>query len=314
MNDTINSRENYARQHHQHRVALGSLLGCGMLLGVTANLAKVATGIGITPLAYLTWSLSGAALLLLIHTYFRGHATKVNRRSLEYYIIAGFLSTAGSNLIFFNAVPHLGVSFIALMFSLPPLLTYVGALTLGMERFCWWRASGVVLALLGTTVLVIKQWNAPGVDPFWVSVALLGPILLAMGNIYRTRRWPPEASAESLAPGMLVGALLILFLTAFLFSWSLSIPADSANVWLMIATQAIIFAAQFLLLFVLQKTGGPVFLSLAGGVGAVFAVPIAMVLLAEPLLPGLLPSAVLIAAGILAMLFGVKACSQQIAN
>jgi hypothetical protein len=70
---------------------------------VTTNLAKVAHGIGITPLAYLTWSLAGAALLLTIVSGLRGQVAKLNRRSVEYFIIAGFLSTAGANLIFFIA-------------------------------------------------------------------------------------------------------------------------------------------------------------------------------------------------------------------
>ncbi len=79
----------------------------------------------------------------------------------------------------------------------------------------------------------------------------------------------------------------------------------------LIAVQAIVFAGQFLLHFVLQKAGGPVFLSQMGGVSAAFGVPIAMILLAEPVLPAFLPSTTLIAAGIVAMLSGVKVCGQQ---
>ena len=293
-------------------VAVAALLGAGGLLGVSTNLAKVADGVGIAPLAYLTWSLVGSALLLTAAGYLRGQTAKLNRRSVEYFVIAGFLSTAGSNLIFFNAVPHLGVSFIALMFSLPPLLTYVGALVMRMERFCWWRATGVVLALSGTALLVIRQWAAPGTDRFWVALALLGPVLLSVGNLYRTRRWPPGASAESLAPGMLVGAIAILGLFSLLPGWSLSIPTESPYAFALISVQAVVFAGQFLLLFVLQKAGGPVFLSLMGGVSAVFGVPIAMVLLAEPALPAFLPSAALIATGIVVMLWGMTACTRPL--
>jgi len=296
----------------QRQTALAALLGSGLLLGVTTNLAKVANGIGVTPLAYLTWSLMGAALLLSITSSYRGQTARVNRRSVEYFVIAGFLSTAGSNLIFFNVVPHLGVSFVALMFSLPPLLTYAAALAMKMETFCWWRASGVLLALAGTTVLVIRQWNTTDADPMWILVALIGPVLLAAGNIYRSHRWPPAASAESLAPGMLTGAFAILVLTALVFDLSLSVSDENAYAKPLIAVQSIVFAGQFLLLFVLQKSGGPVFLSLMGGVSAVFGVPIAMVLLAEPMLPAFLPSATLIAAGIIVMLFGVKVCEQKV--
>jgi drug/metabolite transporter (DMT)-like permease len=293
-------------------IALSALLAAGLLLGISTNLGKVAHGFGIAPLAYLTWSLAGAALILAIVSWFRGHVAALNRRSVEYFLVGGFLTSAGANLVFFSAVRHLGVGFIALMFSLPPLLTYLGALLLRMERFCWWRATGVLLALAGTGLLVAKQWVAPNADRFWIVLALVGPVLLSAGNLYRTRRWPPGASAESLAPGMLVGAIVILVVFSLLPGWSLDISAHSAHTIPLIGMQAVIFAGQFLLLFILQRAGGPVFLSLMGGVSAVFGVPIAMVLLAEPALPAFLPSAALIAAGIVAMLFGAKACGRHV--
>ncbi|MEE8263288.1 MAG: hypothetical protein V3R83_12570, partial [Gammaproteobacteria bacterium] len=43
-------------------VAVASLLGCGALLGLSTNLAKVANGFGIEPLPFLAWSLAGATL------------------------------------------------------------------------------------------------------------------------------------------------------------------------------------------------------------------------------------------------------------
>ncbi|MFN3235863.1 MAG: DMT family transporter [Pseudomonadales bacterium] len=286
-----------------------ALLGAGFLLALTTNLAKIAHGVGIAPIAYLTWSLVGAASLLLMVSGFRGQLSQLNGRTVEYFLVAGLLTTAASNLIFFSAVAHLGVSFIALMFSLPPVITYVLALAMKMERFDVWRALGVVLALTGTALLVSDHWSAPDVQTKWLAVALIGPVLVALGNVYRTLRWPPRASAESLAPGMLVGAIVILFLFARLFGWPLGIAISEPQVLPLILLQACVFAGQFLLLFVLQKAGGPVFLSLMGGVSALFGVPIAMIFLAEPLLPMFVASSALIAAGIVAMVRGATHAS-----
>lgn len=308
---TISAGVEKPSRRRQSYVAPAALLAAGLLLAVSTNLAKVAQGIGFTPLAYLTWSLAGAALLLTLVSYIRGQTARVNRRSVEYFVVSGFLGVAGSNLIFFNAVTHLGVSFVALMVSLPPLLTYVGALLLRMETFCWWRATGVLLALVGTAYLVVRKWAAPDADSVWILLTLIGPVLLSAANLYRTRRWPPGATPESLAPGMLLGAIAILLLVSLVPGCSLGIPTDSAYAEPLIATQAVVFAGQFLLLFVLQKAGGPVFLSLMGGVSAVFGVPIAMFLLAEPALPAILPSGALIAAGIVCLLLGVTACQRQ---
>ncbi len=293
------------------RIALLALLGAGLLLAVTTNLAKVAGDQGIKPLAYLTWSLVAASLILLTVSLIRGRTVPMNQRAVEYYVVAALLTVAGSNLIFFSAVGHLGVSFIALMFSLPPLLTYAGALALRMETLCRWRAGGVALALVGTLYLVFEQWTLPESDPVWIAITLSGPVILSAGNLYRSRRWPPGASAESLAPGMLVGAIGLLVLFAGVTGSPLALPAESAGAVALVIGQGVIFAGQFFLLFLLQKEGGPVFLSLMGGVSAVFAVPIALWLLAEPMLPAFLPSAGLIAAGITSMLLGVKACQQE---
>lgn len=295
-------------------IASVTLVCAGLLLAVSTNLAKVAHTIGFTPLAYLTWSLGGAAILLTTASHLRGRPARINRRTLEYFLVSGFLTTAATNLIFFSAVHHLGVSFVALMIALPPLLTYAGALLMRMEAFCWWRACGVVLALAGTALLVIRKWTSADADPTWIMITLIGPILLAAGNLYRTYRWPPGASAESLAPGMLVGAISILILFSLLPGWSLSVPVENPGAPALLGLQATVFAAQFLLLFVLQKAGGPVFLSLMGGVSAIFGVPIAMVLLNEPVLPAFMGSALLVAAGIACMLYGTTTCARSEAS
>jgi drug/metabolite transporter (DMT)-like permease len=194
------------------------------------------------------------------------------------------------------------------MMALPPLLTYAGALILHMERFCWWRMTGVSLALVGTVFLVMQKRAAPGADPVWIAITLTGPILLAIGNLYRTQRWPAGASAESLAPGMLLSALGMLLVFSLLADRSLNIPSANANAIALLGIQTITFAGQFLLLFMLQKLGGPVLLSLMGGVSALFGVPIAVMLLDEPLLPAFFVSALFVAAGIICMLHGAKAC------
>ena len=286
-----------------------SLLAAGLLLGVTTNLAKLAQASAIPALAFLTWSLAGAAALLVFTAWLRGHSARLSARFLEYSLVAGSLFVAGTNLIFFSAVAHLGVGFIALMLCLPPLLTYAGALLLRMERFCPWRAGGVVLALGGTALLVARQWSAPGAQTGWIALSLLGPLLLSAGNLYRSRRWPPGASPHALAPAMLLAAVVTLLLVASLPGRTLWVPTDDVAAILLIALQVGVFAGQFLLLFILQRAGGPVLLSLMGAVAAVFGVPIAMLLLGEPALPALIPGAGLILAGIACLLLGTRLCA-----
>ena len=57
-------------------------------------------------------------------------------------------------------------------------------------------------------------------------------------------------------------------------------------------------------LFVLQKTGGPVLLSLLGAVGAVVGVPVAVILQGEALPEGLVVGGSLIALGVVLVTWG----------
>lgn len=288
------------------------LLAGGMLLGVTTNLAKYAGTIGLTPVAFLFWSISGAALILLLVALLRSELPPLTARSFEYYIVAALVSVAGANLIFFSAIPQVGAGFVAMTIALPPLLTYLGALALRIESFQPLRAFGVAAALLGAGVLAAHKFAAPNVSVVWVLISLCGPVLLAIGNIYRTLRWPPNASPSALAPGMLIAAAVQLGLVGMLPNFSLAVPLVSASIAGafgslsvgLIVLQAVLFAGQFLLLFLLQKTGGPVLLSLLGAVGAVVGVPIAVFIQGEAPPEGLILGASLIAIGVVSVTLG----------
>ncbi|SJN25969.1 DMT family transporter [Psychrobacter sp. JB385] len=280
------------------------LLVGGALLGISTNVAKYAGEIGLSPLAFLFWSIAGAATILLIIALLRHELPPLNKRSFEYYFISALVSVAGSNLFLFSAIPHVGAGFVALIISLPPLLTYLGALALGIERFQTVRALGVAAALAGAGILAARKFSAPDASVFWILIALCGPVLLAIGNIYRTLRWPKGASPNALAPGMLIAAVLLLSVTSLLPDFSLTLPLEDFLPFGLITLQAFIFAGQFQLLFLLQKTGGPVLLSLLGSIGAIVGVPVAIFLQGESPPDGLILGASLIALGVALVTWG----------
>jgi drug/metabolite transporter (DMT)-like permease len=127
---------------------------------------------------------------------------------------------------------------------------------------------------------------------------LLVPVILAVGNLYRTLRWPDGARPEQLTVGTMIASSAMLAMTGLLTAIPLRIPTGSPVPLLLIGAQTAAFSIQFLLFFVLQKRGGPVYLSLLGSVAAVVGVPFAIVLLGEPPLRGLVPAALLIGTGV----------------
>lgn len=279
-------------------VPLLILLVTGALLGLSTTLAKLAVGVGLAALPFLLWSVLGSGLVLLAVAAARGNLPRLDRRTLEYFVLAALVSVAAPNLVFFSAIPHVGAGFVALTIAIPPLLTYVGAVLLRLERLKAGRAAGVVLALAGAAAIAIPKFNAPDTAASWVALTLLGPVFLAMGNLYRTLRWPPGARPDALAPGMLLAAAALLLGFAPLAGLPLAVPLDRWEPPALVLAQTAVFALQYLLFFVLQKRGGPVYLSLLGSVGAVVAVPVAVLLLGEAPPTGLALGATLIAAGI----------------
>ena len=293
-------------------VPFASLLGAGAALGISTNLAKLAAEAGVDPLAFLTWSVVGAAAGLTGVGAIRYRLPPLNARTTEYFVVAGLVGLAAPNLLSFAAVSHVGAGFVALSIAFPPLFTYIGALLLGMERFQPRRATGVVLALGGAVLLAVLKLSEPDVDPFWVAATLSAPVLLAVGNIYRTARWPEGVASDELAPGMLAASglmLLIVGATAGTFlggavGFSLAVPTGRAAPILLILAQIATFSVMYLLYFVLQKASGPVYLSLLGSVGAIVGVPIAVLLLGETQPQGLAVGGVLIAVGVVLLTLG----------
>src|SRR3546814_3894657 len=80
------------------RVCLASLLcllSGGSLLGLSTNLAKLADQAHLPPLAFLCWSIIGAAFVLMLVSALRRDLPPVNRRTLEYYAVSALVGVAG---------------------------------------------------------------------------------------------------------------------------------------------------------------------------------------------------------------------------
>ncbi len=277
--------------------ALVYLLITGTMLGTSTVLAKLAAQAGLAPSGFLTWSLATAAVLLGLIATARRIPLRADQGRLPYYLIAGLVTIAAPYLIIFTATPVVGAGFVSLSIAFPPLLTYLGALLVRIERFDMLRACGVALALLGAVWLALGKLDEPSVSLGWIGLTLLIPVFLASGNIYRSLHWPKGARPEELAPGMLAAAALLLLILALATGQPLAMPLNGTAIMLLTA-QTLTFTLQFLVFFMLQRTGGPVILSLLGAVAALVTVPLSVLVLAEDLPKGLLLGGLLIGAGI----------------
>ena len=110
MNDSVEKEKPHKRAW---LIPFVCLLVGGALIGISTNLAKYAGEIGITPLAFLFWSITGAAIILLVVALLKQELPPLSARSFEYYFVAALISVAGSNLLLFSAIPHVGAGFVA---------------------------------------------------------------------------------------------------------------------------------------------------------------------------------------------------------
>ncbi|GAA0782302.1 DMT family transporter [Roseibium denhamense] len=290
------------------------LLMVGTLLAVVTVFAKAAPQIGWHPLGLLQWSVLGGALILYTVSRMRPFAGRADTQVSGVYRSHAFwlyLAVSGvlfilPNMIAAVAAPIVGAGFVSLSFAFPLVLTYAFAVGLGIERFQMMRAAGVLSGLAGGVLLAVSGADLSGEAGLWSLVALSIPVFLAIGNIYRTVKWPEGARPVDLAIGMmLVGAAAL-----FVFNVVRGVPmvpeAWTPDALLLVAAQIAVFSFQYALYFRLQQTAGPVYLSQIGSVAAVTGLGLGYAVFGEtPDLPKL-AAVVAVGAGIVLVTLGKR--------
>ena len=273
-------------------LAVGTLLGLNFPLGKLAQAAQVPAVLWAALISLGASSLLGAWLLL------RRRPVVCDAQHARYFVITALVSYALPNLLVLAAMAHLGSGPTAMMFTLSPLFTALLSRLAGLRapaRLEYW---GIAIGFGGALLVALARGEAGRPAAWlWVGVGLLIPLLLALGNVYRSLDWPPRADATWLAVGSHgVAALLLLALCALTGAWR-GLPALAGVPWLA-AAQVAAAVLMFPLFFRPQALGGPVLLSQIGTVGAGVGVAVGAGLLGERYPPLVWGGVALIALGI----------------
>ncbi len=247
--------------------AFALLLVTGSLLGLILPFGKIAAQSGVPPLLWTFIFSFGAASVLCLALIARRHAFTFKPRVLRYYLITAAISYAIPNFLIFTVMPHLGAGYTGIMYTLSPAITLLMSVTLGIRRPNMLGMAGIAVGFIGA-VMVASTRGEMGqpAEPFWVALALLIPVLLAAGNIYRTYDWPEGANPVELAVGSHFASALML-ISAMLLQGGVSFSPLAAIPFITLV-QVAASAAMFAFYFRLQSVGGPVYLSQIGYVGA----------------------------------------------
>lgn len=258
------------------------LLTMGITWGLSFSLARIATVAGTHPLGVLFWETWIAGILLLVLVSIGRRHYRPSRSLAVLHLATGLLGTVIPGAGFFYAAPHVPAGILSISVAIVPVLTFLIAALLGLERFEALRLTGLALGIVAILLLVGPENSLPDTRAmYWVlvvfaasaSYAALG-ILLALWN-------PPGSRPLTSTCGMFIfGGLIMLPLvfgtgTFAPFGW----PWGAVE-WSMFGLGAVNATAYALYFFLVEKAG-PVFTSQTANLVTLFGVAWGMVLFGE---------------------------------
>jgi drug/metabolite transporter (DMT)-like permease len=274
------------------------LIGTGAALGLNFPLGKLALQAGIEPLLWAAFISLGAGLALLIVTLARSGRPVLSRAFLTFALVSGLLSYVVPNGLTFTVIPRIGSGLAAIMFALSPVFTAALSVVLNVRPPNRMGLAGIAAGFVGALMIVFAQNREIAFsDAIWLFMALLIPLFLAAGNLYRTMGWPEGAAPESLAASTNLAAVPILLGLETLIAGRVD-TLPLFNVPLLAFAQLVVSIAMFLMFFRLQQLGGPTYLSQIGYVAAAVGVFIGVAWLGETYPPGVWTGAAVVLAGI----------------
>ncbi len=279
--------------------ALGvpALLGLnGLVIAAHTLLARTAGQGGASPVLYALVSAAGASLFLAAYRALKGPGGRapITGRVLLFGAIAGLVSVALPQALIYSASAYVSAGVASLAYAFPTPLTYVLACLVGLERPALGRAAGIAVAFGGALILAASRSPVAGAG-LWIGLAMLAPVFIAAGNIYRARFWPDGSTPLDLALVMNAAAALWL-LAGLVFGGGALRPEAAALAPL--AAAPLVAAFGTVIYFELQRAGGIVSFSQIGYVGAILGLVGGMAILGESYPAPMWIAAVVIAAGI----------------
>lgn len=279
--------------------AVPLLITTGTLLAVTILLSKMAAANNAPMLTYLCIALGGSGVILALTSRGQPRSATPTKVLLLYGLGAGALMALGSALGYL-AVDKVGAAFIAVALAFPPLLTWLLSLLTGLETFALSRVVGLLISLAGGALLAVgKGLGMPNAEIGGVLLACAMPVILAVGNVYRSFFWPKGTSARQLAGLMLLcGAALTLPFAVWQEGVGAALALLQPPLLPILCCAVVAFVVQYLTFFRLQQIAGPVYLSQTGSVAAITGTPIAIAVLGEAVPDGFALAATLIIVGL----------------
>jgi len=256
------------------------LIGLAFALTFVFNRLAITNGVPLIP--YVLWQALGGALILLVACGAKGQLPMLSPTHLRVYFLTGLCNVCLPIFVLSVVAPKVPSGILSLGLMLIPLMVYILALALGMDRFRWVRLIGILLGLVGVLFVLVPKASLPSPDMVgWVLLGLLAPLCYALGAILMAWLRAPAARSLPLACGLLSASAVIMAVVMVAGrSWWFFDGRFGPGHWAVIGAmvnQAIIFV----LMFEIIQRAGPVFFSTSNYIATLVGVGFGILFFAD---------------------------------
>lgn len=249
------------------------LVALGALWGSNPTFSKALALEGVSPAAVVFWQALGAGVILLVICLVRGVKMTLDRKHIVYFLFIGVIGidVAYVNLVF--VVHHLSAGYVSVLILFSPMLTYLIALAVRIEKYVALRALGVLVGFCGAGFLVIPEGSLPSPEALpYALMAFITPAAYAAANVFAETGRPAGADNTYLAMGTMFAAAIATLIFS-LAQDSLHPAWEQAGVAeLLLFGYAAATAVAFLLFYTIIVLSGAVFLGQVGYLVTFFGV------------------------------------------
>ena len=249
------------------------LVALGALWGGNPSFSKALVTAELSPAAVVFWQTFVAGLLLLAVCAVRGIRIPMTRRAIVYYFVIGLIGIDIAYMTLVFVVNHVPVGFAAVVILLSPVLTYVFAVFLRLERINLMRAAGIALGFVGAGFLVFPQGSLPSPELLpYALLAFVTPAGYAAANVYSEWGRPEGADNVALATATMFAAALGALVVALLEGTFHPVwHGIGEREWILLA-YAVATGIAFLLFYMIVASAGAVYLGQVGYLVTLFGV------------------------------------------
>ncbi|MEM9061697.1 MAG: DMT family transporter [Pseudomonadota bacterium] len=257
------------------------MLLCGLAWGSTQLFSKLVVNAGHHPVGIsFTGTVLGAvalAALLIV----RGQSLPLTRRHLIFYAVCGLTGTALPHVLGYTGMQHLPVGVMSIVIAMVPIMTYLGAIIIRMERLDGVRSLGLIFGAVAVLFLVVPDASLPEPEKVaWLALPLLTSLCYTIENLYIGRAQPRDIDPMQTMCGLFWAALLLLLPAVFVSGEIMMLGAFDLAELSLIAMTACHVGAYAGFVWLISRAG-PVFAAQVGYVVTLAGVFLGIIVLGE---------------------------------